>query len=53
MDVWRLEAALVDVVEGEGLCGVGAVLVHLHRRPGPALAGQRTLRLLPPGRHDF
>lgn len=26
--VWRLEAALVDVVVCEGLCGVGAVLVH-------------------------
>lgn len=53
VDVWRLEAALVDVVEGEGLGGVGAVLVHLHGRPAPALAGLRTLRLLPPGRHDF
>ena len=28
MDMWRLEAALVDVVMREGLCGVGAVLVH-------------------------
>lgn len=26
--MWRLEAALVNVVVGEGLCGVGAVLVH-------------------------
>lgn len=26
--VWRLEAALVDVVVCEGLRGVGAVLVH-------------------------
>ena len=34
MDVRRLEAALVDVVEGEGLRGVGAVLVHLHRGGG-------------------
>lgn len=28
-----LEAALVDVVEGEGLGGVGAVLVHLDDEP--------------------
>lgn len=28
VDVWGLEAALVDVVVCEGLCGVGAVLVH-------------------------
>lgn len=28
VDVRRLEAALVDVVVCEGLCGVGAVLVH-------------------------
>lgn len=28
VDVWRLEAALVDVVVCEGLRGVGAVLVH-------------------------
>lgn len=28
-----LEAALVDVVEGEGLGGVGAVLVHLDEKP--------------------
>ncbi len=28
MHVWRLKAALVNVVVGEGLCGVGAVLVH-------------------------
>lgn len=28
VDMWRLEAALVDVVVCEGLCGVGAVLVH-------------------------
>lgn len=53
VDVWRLEAALVDVVEGEGLRGVGAVLVHLYRRPGAALGGRRALRLLPPRRHDF
>lgn len=53
MDVWRLEAALVDVVEGEGLRGVGAVLVHLHRRPGAALGGRLSLRLLPPRRHDL
>lgn len=53
MDVRRLEAALVDVVEGEGLRGVGAILVHLHRRPGAALDGGLTLRLLPPRRHDF
>lgn len=53
VDVWRLEAPLVDVVEGEGLRGVGAVLVHLHRRPGAALGGGLTLRLLPPRRHDF
>lgn len=53
MDVWGLEASLVDVVEGEGLRGVGAVLVHLHRRPGAALAAGRGLRLLTSGRHDF
>lgn len=54
VDVWRLEAALVDVVEGEGLRGVGAVLVHLHRRPGAALGGGLALlRLLPPRRHDL
>ena len=28
VDMGRLKAALVDVVVGEGLCGVGAVLVH-------------------------
>lgn len=28
VDMWRLEAALVDVVMREGLRGVGAVLVH-------------------------
>lgn len=28
MHVWRLKAALVNVVVGEGLRGVGAVLVH-------------------------
>lgn len=28
VDMWRLEAALVDVVVRKGLCGVGAVLVH-------------------------
>ena len=57
VDVRRLEAALVDVVEGEGLRGVGAVLVHLHcgggRRPpgaappsGPPPLGLLTLLLL-------
>ena len=33
LHVWRLEAALVDIVEGEGLGGVGAVLVHLDDEP--------------------
>lgn len=53
VDVWRLEASLVDVVEGEGLCGVGAVLIHLHRRPGTALGTGLGLRLLTSCRHDF
>lgn len=53
VDVWWLEASLVDVVEGEGLRGVGAVLVHLHHRPGAALGAGLGLRLLPPRRHDF
>lgn len=53
VDVWRLEASLVDVVEGEGLCGVGAVLIHLHRRPGAALGAGLGLRLLTSRRHDF
>ena len=53
VDVWRLEAPLVDVVEGEGLRGVGAVLVHLHRRPAAPLGVSLSLRLLPPGRHDL
>lgn len=38
VDVRRLEASLVDVVKGEGLRGVGAVLVHFHRRPAASLA---------------
>lgn len=55
VDVWRLEASLVDVVEGEGLRGVGAVLVHFHRRPAASLAVglSLSLRLLPPRRHDL
>lgn len=53
VNVRRLEAALVDVVEGEGLRGVGAVLVHLHRRAAPPLAVGLGLGLLPPGRHDL
>lgn len=32
VDVWGLEAALVDVVVCEGLCGVGAVLIHCDGR---------------------
>ena len=35
--VWWLEASLIDVVESEGLSGVGAVLVHLHRCPAASL----------------
>lgn len=42
LHVRRLEAALVDVVEGEGLGGVGAVLVHLDDEPAV---------LVPPGGH--
>ncbi len=53
MDVWRLEASLVDVVEGEGLSGVGAVLVYLHCRPAASLGVRLTLWLLPPRCHDL
>lgn len=53
VDVRRLEASLVDVVESEGLSGVGAVLVHLHRRPAASLGVRLSLRLLPPCRHDL
>lgn len=49
----RLESSLVDVVEGEGLCGVGAVLVHLHGRTAAPLAVGLSLGLLPPGCHDL
>lgn len=52
MDVRWLEAALVDVVEGEGLGGVGTVLVHLHR-PTRRSAPLLLLLLLPAGRHDL
>lgn len=53
VDVWRLETSLVDVVEGEGLRGVGAVLVHFHRCPAASLAVGLSLRLLPPRCHDL
>lgn len=53
VDVWRLEASLVDVVEGEGLRGVGAVLVHFHRCPAASLTMGLSLRLLPPRCHDL
>lgn len=53
MNVWRLESSLVDVVEGEGLRGVGAVFVHLHRRAATPLAMGLSLGLLPPGCHDL
>lgn len=38
-----LEASLVNVVERESLCGVGAVLIHLDDEPAV---------LVPPGCHD-
>lgn len=53
MNVWRLESSLVNVVEGEGLRGIGAVLVHLHRRAAATLAMGLSLGLLPPGCHDL
>lgn len=37
VDMWWLEASLVDVVEGKGLSGVRAVLVYLYRRPVASL----------------
>lgn len=51
VDLWRLEASLVDVVEGEGLSGVGAVFVYFHCRPVASLGLQLSLRLLPSGCH--
>lgn len=41
--MWGLETSLVNVVERESLCGVGAVLVHLDDEPAV---------LVPPGCHD-
>lgn len=49
MDMWRLEATLVDVVEGEGLSRVGAVFVHLYNSSSSSLR----LLLLSSGCHDF
>lgn len=49
VDVGRLEATLVDVVEGEGLSGVGTVFVHLHHSSSSSLR----LLLLSSGCHDF
>lgn len=49
VDVGRLEATLVDVVEGEGLSRVGAVFVHLHHSSSSSLR----LLLLSSGCHDF
>lgn len=53
VNVRRLESTLVDVVEGECLRGVGAVLVHLHRRAAAPLPVGLSLGLLPPGGHDL
>lgn len=53
VDVWRLEASLVDVVEGEGLSGVGAIFVYLHRCPVASLGLRLSLRLLPSRCHDL
>lgn len=53
VDVRRLEASLVDVVEGEGLSGVGAVLVHLYSHPAASLSVWLSLWMLPPHSHDF
>lgn len=53
VNMWRLEASLVNVVEGEGLGGVGAVLVHLHRCPVAPLRMWLSLRLLPPRCHNL
>lgn len=53
MNVRRLESSLVDVVESEGLRGVGTVLVHLHRSAAAPLTMGLSLGLLPPGRHDL
>lgn len=53
VNVRRLEASLVDVVEGERLSGVGAVLVHLHSGPVASLWIWLSLRLLPPCCHDL
>lgn len=41
--MWGLETSLVNVVERESLCGVGAVLIHLDDEPAV---------LVPPGCHD-
>lgn len=49
MDVRRLEATLVDVVEGEGLSRVSAVFVHLYHSSSTSLR----LLLLSSGCHDF
>lgn len=49
VDVGRLEATLVDVVEGEGLSWVGAVFVHLYHSSSSSLR----LLLLSSGSHDF
>jgi len=49
VDVGRLEATLVDVVEGEGLSWVGAVFVHLYHSSSSSLR----LLLLSSGCHDF
>ncbi len=49
MDVGRLEATLVDVVEGEGLSRVSAVFVHLYHSSSASLR----LLLLSSGCHDF
>lgn len=37
VNVRWLEASLVDIVEGESLSGVGAVLIHLHSSPVASL----------------
>ncbi len=49
MDVGRLEATLVDVVEGECLSRVSAVFVHLYHSSSASLR----LLLLSSGCHDF
>lgn len=49
VDVGRLEATLVDVVEGEGLSWVGAVFIHLYHSSSSSLR----LLLLSSGCHDF